>query len=211
VFEEVFDAMKHGRRVSLLLPGLAAVVALGLSLTMGSAAAGAGPNPIVVIDTSAGPITVELDPEKAPITVANFLKYVDDGFYDNLIFHRVMPGFMIQGGGFDAPMRSEKPTRAPIKNEATNGLNNRRGTIAMARRPDADSATAQFFINLVDNSSKLDPGGVSPDGYAVFGKVIAGMENVDAIAKVPTGSRGPHQNVPVEAIVIKSVRRKAKS
>jgi peptidyl-prolyl cis-trans isomerase A (cyclophilin A) len=163
-------------------------------------------HPIVVMDTSFGPISIELDPEKAPITVDNFLKYVDSGFYDNLIFHRVKPGFMIQGGGHDADMREKQEgVRETIKNESGNGLRNVRGTIAMARKPDLNSATCQFFINLVDNDF-LDRG-----RYAVFGKVIDGMDVVDRIAKAETTSRAGHDDVPVKPIVIKSARRKAKS
>jgi cyclophilin family peptidyl-prolyl cis-trans isomerase len=161
---------------------------------------------VVVLETSQGNITIELDPEKAPITVQNFLRYVDNGFFDGTIFHRVIPGFMIQGGGFTADMR-EKPTERPIKNEASNGLTNARGTIAMARTNDPDSATAQFFINLVDNARGLDPRPGSA-GYTVFGRVIEGMEVVDAIAQVRTGTRGFHQDVPVEAITITDARRR---
>jgi peptidyl-prolyl cis-trans isomerase A (cyclophilin A) len=189
---------------------LGAAALLGF-LTFSMADAGAAPadNPVVVLDTTAGPITIELDAAKAPISVANFLKYVDSGFYDNLIFHRVIPGFMIQGGGMDDQMR-EKDTQPPIRNEANNGLSNKRGTIAMARTSNPHSATAQFFINLVDNGRGLDP---RPDsaGYAVFGKVTAGMDVVDTIAKVQTGSRGPHDDVPLKPVFIKSAKRKAGS
>ncbi len=165
--------------------------------------------PIVVLETSMGPITIELDKTKAPITVENFLKYVDTGFYDNLIFHRVMAGFMIQGGGMDDKMR-EKDTNPAIKSEASNGLKNERGTLAMARTSNPNSATAQFFINLVDNSRNLGPGGVDAYGYAVFGRVTEGMETVDKIAKVATGQRGGHGDVPTQPIAIKSAKRKAK-
>ncbi|MGO9598460.1 MAG: peptidylprolyl isomerase [Isosphaeraceae bacterium] len=169
------------------------------------AAQGEGQKPVVVLDTSAGPITVQLDPEKAPITVENFLKYVDEGFYDNLIFHRVMIGFMVQGGGMTDQME-EKSTgkRAPIKNESKGGLSNLRGTIAMARTNNPDSATCQFFINHVDNQNLDTYGG----GYTVFGKVIDGMNVVDEIAKVPTTTRAGQQNVPVKPIYIKSAKRK---
>jgi cyclophilin family peptidyl-prolyl cis-trans isomerase len=162
------------------------------------------PNPTVKLETSAGDITIELDAAKAPLTTANFVQYVQEKFYDGTIFHRVIPGFMIQGGGMTADMR-EKRTRASIQNEAANGLKNLRGSIAMARTNVVDSATAQFFINLADNEF-LNHSGKSPDrfGYAVFGKVIAGMEVVDAIAKVATGRRGPHDDVPVEAVTITS-------
>lgn len=159
----------------------------------------------VTMETSMGTITLELDDEKAPETVANFVRYATDGHYDGTIFHRVIDGFMIQGGGFTKDM-NQKETREPIRNEAMNGLKNLRGTIAMARTMVVDSATSQFFINLVDNSF-LDFQNPTPQGfgYAVFGKVLDGMEVVDQIAKVTTGFSGPHQNVPEEAIVIKKV------
>jgi len=176
-------------------------------LTDPAQAAQAEGNPQVVLDTSMGPITVELDPAKAPITVENFLKYVDDGFYNGLVFHRVIPDFMIQGGGMDAQLK-EKETRAPIKLEVGRGLSNTRGTIAMARTNDPNSATAQFFINLFDKNTILDRAG---GGYAVFGKVVSGMETVDKIAQVRTGNKGGHENVPVEPVYIKSAKRKAKS
>ena len=157
------------------------------------------------IETTMGTITLELNADKAPETVANFVKYAKDGHYDGTIFHRVIDGFMIQGGGFTKDM-NQKPTRAPIRNEAVNGLKNKRGTIAMARTMVVDSATSQFFINLVDNDF-LDFTAPTPQGfgYAVFGQVTDGMEVVDAIAKVKTGFSGPHQNVPEEAVVIKKV------
>jgi len=160
--------------------------------------------PTVEMQTSAGKMVIELNAEKAPVTVENFLKYAKEGHYDGTVFHRVMEGFMIQGGGFTADM-GEKKTGAPIQNEAKNGLKNLRGTIAMARRPDPHSATAQFFINHKDNTM-LDYPGQDGWGYAVFGKVTRGMEIVDKIAKVPTGNRGMHQNVPVEPVVIQSVK-----
>jgi peptidyl-prolyl cis-trans isomerase A (cyclophilin A) len=159
----------------------------------------------VVFKTSQGEFVLELDTERAPITAANFLAYVDAGHFDGMIFHRVIPGFMVQGGGFDASMR-ERSTRAPIKNEANNGLKNARGTVAMARTQVVDSATAQFFVNLVDNTF-LDHG--SRDfGYAVFGKVVSGMDIVDAISRTPTGRRGGHSDVPVSPIVIESAKRR---
>jgi cyclophilin family peptidyl-prolyl cis-trans isomerase len=188
---------------------LLTVVALGLgaSLTLGAVdPQGEGQRPVVVLDTSMGPITVELYPDKAPITVKNFLKYVDDGYYDNLIFHRVIPGFMIQGGGMTDRMREkDQGKQAPIKNESGNGLTNKRGTIAMARTNDPNSATCQFFINHKDNDF-LDTGA----GYAVFGKVIQGMDVVDAIAKVPTTNRAGHGDVPAKPVYIKSAKRKDK-
>jgi cyclophilin family peptidyl-prolyl cis-trans isomerase len=164
--------------------------------------------PVVIIDTSMGVIKAELNEEKAPVTVKNFLSYVDDKFYDGTIFHRVMPGFMIQGGGF-VPGLKEKPTKDPIKNEAGNGLKNDRGTLAMARTGDPDSATAQFFISVKDNNflNRGDPKAVDKYGYAVFGKVIEGMDVVDKIAQVETGDRGDMENVPVKDVVIKSIRR----
>jgi cyclophilin family peptidyl-prolyl cis-trans isomerase len=189
------------------------VLGLGAGLTLGAGSATAqadDKHPVVVLDTSMGEITIELDPEKAPRTVENFLKYVDDKFYDNLIFHRVIPTFMIQGGGFDAQLNEKREgKRAPIPLEAHNGLSNVRGTIAMARTGDPNSATSQFFINRVDNGRLDDLGG----GYAVFGKVIGGIDVVDKIAKVRTEVRVPrvHDHVPVEPVVIKSARRKAKS
>lgn len=157
------------------------------------------------IETSMGSITVELDDAKAPITVKNFLDYAKSGHYDGTIFHRVIDGFMIQGGGFTKSM-DQKKTNAPIKNEASNGLANKRGTIAMARTMVVDSATSQFFINLVDNDF-LNFRAPTPQyyGYAVFGKVTDGMDVVDRIAKVKTGFAGPHQNVPEEPVIIKKV------
>lgn len=159
-------------------------------------------NPVVLLETTSGDILVELYPDKAPETVANFLKYVDDGFYNNTIFHRVIPGFMIQGGGLSARMQ-QKDTSAPIKNEADNGLKNDRGTIAMARTMDPHSATAQFFINTVDNGFlNFSSPDVNGYGYCVFGKVIEGMEAVDKIEKEKTTTRGIHSDVPVSAVLI---------
>ncbi|MCA1684652.1 MAG: peptidyl-prolyl cis-trans isomerase [Planctomycetia bacterium] len=176
------------------------------------AGAAAADNPVVVLDTTLGAITIELDQARAPVTVDNFLKYVDSGFYDNLVFHRVMPDFMVQGGGLDDKLREKSDgLRPPIKNEAGNGLTNQRGTLAMARTSNPNSATAQFFINLVDNSRNLGPGGVDDYGYAVFGKVTDGMDVVDKIAQVQTAQRGPHGNVPLRPVYIKSARRKGKS
>ena len=159
---------------------------------------------MVILSTNHGDIVIELFPDDAPITVKNFLQYVDDGFYDGTIFHRVMPGFMIQGGGFE-PSMDQKATRGPIQNEADNGRKNARGTLAMARTQDIHSATAQFFINLKDNAF-LDHG-ERDYGYAVFGQVTDGLDVVDAIAAVPIGSRGYHQNVPKDPVVITSARR----
>ena len=164
----------------------------------------AADNPHVVINTSFGEIELELEAEKAPITVNNFLDYVDAERYDGTIFHRVIANFMIQGGGFDRYMQ-QKATKAAIKNEADNGLKNTRGTVAMARTQAPDSATMQFFINHADNDF-LDHS--SRDfGYAVFAKVVRGMDVVDQIAQVKTSSYGMHQNVPIDPIVIKSIKR----
>lgn len=164
-------------------------------------------NPVVEMKTTEGDILIELFPEKAPKTVENFLKYVDSGFYANTIFHRVIPGFMIQGGGYTAKME-EKPTGTPVENEADNGLTNQRGTIAMARTKDPDSATSQFFINLVDNDF-LNYTGPTPDGwgYCVFGKVLEGMAAVDKIAAVKTKNVGIHENVPAELVLITEASR----
>jgi cyclophilin family peptidyl-prolyl cis-trans isomerase len=159
-----------------------------------------------VFETSLGNFEVELFEKEAPVSSENFLAYVDDGFYDGVIFHRVIPKFMIQGGGFEPGMKQKK-TKAPIKNEATNGQKNLRGTLAMARTNDINSATAQFFINLVDNDF-LDHAGSSNYGYAVFGKVTSGMDVVDSIAKVGTTNRAGHQNVPAADVVITKVSRK---
>ena len=161
-------------------------------------------NPQVELRTSLGAITLELYPERAPLTVKNFLQYVEDGFYNGTIFHRVIDGFMIQGGGFARDLNA-KPTRPPIPIESQNGLRNEIGTIAMARTRDPNSATAQFFINVVNNEDLNHP---KPDGhgYTVFGKVIRGMEVVDQTAKVPTETRASHQNVPVKPVVIESAR-----
>lgn len=163
----------------------------------------------IIIDTSLGSITAELYPGKAPVTVSNMLAYIDAKFYDNTIFHRVIDGFMIQGGGFTRDM-IQKKTNPPIKNEADNGLKNERGTLAMARTMIVDSASSQFFVNLIDNAyldfkNKSDQGW----GYCVFGKVIDGMDVVDKIAKVKTDFSGRFQNVPVEPVLITSIRRKA--
>lgn len=164
-------------------------------------------HPQVLLETTEGDILLELNPEKAPKTVENFLKYVDEGFYDNTIFHRVIPDFMIQGGGMDARMK-EKSTHEPIPNEADNGLKNERGSIAMARTSDPHSASAQFFINHADNEF-LDHREKSLDGwgYAVFGKVIDGMDTVDKIAKKKTRNAGMHENVPVDTVLITKASR----
>ena len=156
----------------------------------------------VKVQTSMGEIVIALDSEKAPVTAANFLKYVQEKFFDGTIFHRVIPDFMIQGGGF-SPDMAQKETGSPIVNEASNGLKNDRGTLAMARTNDPDSATAQFFINLKDNAF-LNYAGPANPGYAVFGKVTEGMDVVDAIAGVKTAQKGGHDDVPVETVSIES-------
>jgi peptidyl-prolyl cis-trans isomerase A (cyclophilin A) len=184
---------------------LCATLAIALAPTPARPGAARPPDPkpeggptVVVLETSLGNIEIELDAEKAPISTENFLAYVDSGHYDGTVFHRVIQGFMIQGGGFDAAM-AQKATRGPIKNESGNGLSNQRGTIAMARTNDPNSATAQFFINTVDNDFLN-----KPPGYAVFGKVTSGMDVADRIAGVKTGA----QDVPVEPVVIKKATRK---
>jgi peptidyl-prolyl cis-trans isomerase A (cyclophilin A) len=184
-----------------------------VALVLAQAAAPAAPQPaptgpVVAFDvaqgrTVFGTITIALDPEKAPITVRNFLKYVRSGHYEGTVFHRVIPGFMVQGGGF-TPELEEKPNQGPIKSEARNGLRNSRGTVAMARTNNPDSADSQFFVNLRDNH-RLDYG-IGGAGYTVFGQVIEGMEVVDRMAMVPTSSRGQHENVPQMAVVIKKMR-----
>jgi len=178
--------------------------ALCVMLVTGAARA-EGKNPMVLMSTSMGDIKIELDQEKAPVTVTNFLGYVNDKFYDGTIFHRVIPDFMIQGGGMDKDLK-EKPTKAPIKNEAGNGLKNTVGTLAMARTGVVDSATAQFFVNAKDNAF-LNHRDETPAGfgYAVFGKVVDGMDVVRKIEHVQTANKGMHQNVPTDPVVIKSV------
>lgn len=157
------------------------------------------------VTTSLGAFTLELDDAKAPLTVANFEKYADSGHYDGTIFHRVIDGFMIQGGGFDASMK-QKPTLPPIKNESANGLKNVNYSVAMARTNVSDSATSQFFVNVKDNDF-LNHAGASNPGYAVFGKVLEGQDVVDKIRKVPTGNSGGHQNVPTTPVVIEKVEK----
>lgn len=175
---------------------------LALIITTGSTARAERSHPLVKLETSMGEITLELYPDKAPATVANFLQYVKDGSYNGTIFHRVIPTFMIQGGGFDAQM-NQNPTKAPIQNEADNGLTNDAYTVAMARTNIPDSATTQFFINVGDNKF-LNHTAKTPQGwgYAVFGKVVKGQDVVDKIKAVPTGNKGMHQNVPVEPVSI---------
>lgn len=183
------------------LPFLGALL-ISMAVPEGAAAQA---NPQVLIKTTKGEIVLELYPAKAPITVENFLKYVDEKHYDNTIFHRVIGNFMIQGGGFTADMK-QKPTRAPIKLESQNGLKNDTGWVAMARTSVPDSASSQFFINVVDNGMLNHP---QPDGhgYAVFGKVVRGMDTVEAIKGVKTGRSGMHQDVPADPVVIQSMTR----
>ncbi|HVS34017.1 MAG TPA: peptidylprolyl isomerase [Gemmataceae bacterium] len=158
------------------------------------------PTTQVVMETSQGTIKIELDGDKAPTTTANFLAYVDEKFYDGTVFHRVIPNFMVQGGGF-TPGMTQKKTKAPIKNESGNGLQNKRGAIAMARTNDLNSATSQFFINVVDNDF------LDKNQYCVFGKVVEGLDVLEKIKAVPTGRKGGHDDVPVKDVVIQSVRR----
>ncbi len=165
-------------------------------------------NPRVLIETTMGNITIELDATHAPISTENFLAYVEDGYYVDTTFHRVIPGFMIQGGGITADMQDKPSKRTPIENEAKNGLLNNRGSLAMARTSDPHSATSQFFINHTDNDFlNFSSESMQGWGYAVFGKVVDGMDVVDEIAKVATGNKGHHQNVPLEAITITAVTR----
>lgn len=182
------------------------LLALCFVFTGVSAFAQTKANPKVLIATTMGDIEVELYPDKAPDTVKNFLDYVKSGYYEGLIFHRVIKGFMIQGGGFNADMQ-EKATKAPIKIESNNGLKNERGTLAMARTNVPDSATSQFFINHADNPFlNFKASTQAGYGYAVFGKVIKGMDVVDKIALTETTSKGPHQDVPAKAVIIKSIK-----
>jgi peptidyl-prolyl cis-trans isomerase A (cyclophilin A) len=161
---------------------------------------------MVRFETSHGDFSVEVDEESAPVSAQNFLRYVDEGYYDGTIFHRVIPGFMVQGGGFTVDM-GQKPGHAPIRNEADNGLRNLRGSLAMARTNDLHSATSQFFVNLVDNGF-LDHR-TGNFGYAVFGRVVGGIDVIDKIAKVKTGRRQGHDDVPAEPVLVKSARRTA--
>lgn len=197
---------------------LAALAGVSMILMAGPASAAQGSkddHPVVVLDTTAGPITLELDRAKAPFTVENFLNYVDKGFYDGLTFHRVIPGFMVQTGGMQESNNTLQEKREgafpPIKNESGNGLSNARGTVAMARTSNPNSATSQFFINHGNNANLDNYGG----GYAVFGKVTDGLDVVDAIAKSPTTTKSdatgtPHGDVPVKPLSIKTARRKAR-
>ena len=195
-------------------PSFLIVVAAILSLAMFTTVKGqkdmneeSQANPVVVIETTMGNITLELDAENAPNTTANFLAYIEDGYFADTTFHRVIPNFMIQGGGITEDMRDKPSKRAPIQNEANNGLKNDRGTIAMARTSDPHSATSQFFVNLKDNDFlNFRSESMQGWGYAVFGKVTDGMKVVDEIARVRTGNKGGHQDVPVETITITGVK-----
>ena len=177
---------------------------IAFALLASSALSALAANPMVELKTNQGDIVVEVFADKAPKSADNFIQYVKDGFYTGTVFHRVIDGFMIQGGGFDADMK-HKSTRAPSENEARNGLRNDVGTLAMARTADPHSASSQFFINLVANTA-LDYPSRDGWGYAVFGKVVKGLEVVESIAKQPTANRGFHQNVPVEAVIVNSAR-----
>ena len=186
---------------------MAALLAIAGALLFADPASVKAADPAVKIETTMGDIYLRLDADKAPVTVANFLQYVQSGFYNGTIFHRVIKGFMIQGGGLTLKME-EKPTNAPVKNEADNGLKNDRGTIAMARTMDPHSATAQFFINLVDNEFlNYTAPTVQGWGYCVFGKVVDGMDVVDKIGKTKTGTRPPYDDVPLDSVLINEASR----
>lgn len=184
------------------------VVSIAFSLSLlALTACGGSTNPVVVMETSMGAVKIELFPDKAPVTVENFLAYVDAKHYDGTIFHRVIEDFMIQGGGFEPGLNPKRAKRGPIRNEASNGLSNERGTLAMARTNEPDSATDQFFINVNDNARRGLDRKAGSAGYAVFGKVIDGMDVVDRIRHVKTGNAGGHDDVPVKDVTIKSIRR----
>jgi cyclophilin family peptidyl-prolyl cis-trans isomerase len=196
--------LKGGSMVSLrsMVTGL-----LMCCLTIGAAPAAGKDNPMVVLSTSMGDIKVELYADKAPGTVQNFLEYVKAGYYDGTIFHRVIPGFMVQGGGLNQDMADKREgQRPPIKNESSNGLKNDTGTLAMARTSAPDSATSQFFINVKDNAFLNKESASDKVGYAVFGKVVEGMDVVKKIEQVKTTNKGPHQNVPTDPVIIKSAK-----
>lgn len=195
--------MKYGRNWCVYLLGAAAAVMIFTFGCRADKKSNEG-RTMVKLETTKGAIVIEVNKTAAPVTAANFLQYVQDGFYDGTIFHRVIPNFMIQGGGFTPDMK-QKQTRPAIVNEAKNGLKNKRGTIAMARTSNPNSATAQFFINHADNVN-LDYSGPGNPGYAVFGQVVEGIDVVDAIAGVKTGTKEMFQNVPEEAVIIKSAK-----
>jgi cyclophilin family peptidyl-prolyl cis-trans isomerase len=187
----------------MLIPGFLFLLLLQTQTATQPPAAAA--NPQVIVETSLGSFTIELFQDKAPVSVENFLQYVREGFYAGTIFHRVVAGYVVQGGGY-TPDLSEKPTRPPIQNEATNGLSNQRGTVAMARTRTVRSGTSQFFVNVVDNR-RLDHTGYAPDefGYAVFGRVVEGMDVVDRISKVPTTIKDGMESVPIDPVIIKGI------
>ena len=187
----------------MLIPGFLFLLLLQTQTATHPPAAAA--NPQVVVETSLGSFTIELFQDKAPVSVENFLQYVREGFYAGTIFHRVVAGYVVQGGGY-TPDLNEKPTRPPIQNEATNGLSNQRGTVAMARTRTVRSGTSQFFVNVVDNR-RLDHTGYAPDdfGYAVFGRVVEGMDVVDRISKVPTTIKDGMESVPIDPVIIKGI------
>ena len=192
------------RMLVAAVPRVCAFLALGAFASAGQAAATA--KPVIEMVTSMGPVRIELYPDKAPKTVENFLQYTKDRFYDGTVFHRVIPGFMVQGGGF-TPDMEQKKTRDPIPNEAQNGLKNETGTLAMARTPNPHSATAQFFINVANNDFLNFTGPTQQGfGYCVFGRVVEGMDVVNKIVATPTGNRSGHQSVPLKPIVIQSMR-----
>ena len=201
------NTLRSPKGIALIAGTIALLAVAGLLLVRRNATPTEELAPMVTIETSKGNIVVELFSDKAPLSVKNFLEYVDAGHYNGTIFHRVISGFMIQGGGFTKEMQ-QKPARAPVRNEADNGLKNVRGTLALARTPDVHSATCQFFINVVDNPF-LDFTAPTPQGYGycVFGKVVQGMEVVDQIKTVPTGRFGPFSDVPAQPIEILRISR----
>jgi cyclophilin family peptidyl-prolyl cis-trans isomerase len=204
----VVPALAHIRGGLAMHLGYLSRMVLAAALAAPAAGLEGADNPVVVIETSLGSITIEVYPDRAPKSVENFLGYVKDGFYEGTIFHRVIRGFMIQGGGLTADLQ-RKPTRAPVENEAANGLKNQRGTVAMARTAEIHSGTSQFFINTANNTPLDHKGmGARDFGYCVFGKVTEGMEVVDLIEKVKTGEKSGHRDVPVETVFIKSIRLK---
>jgi cyclophilin family peptidyl-prolyl cis-trans isomerase len=194
------------KRIRMLVMLAVALMMPGVGRTADPQTSPGKRNPMVQLKTSLGDITLELFPDKAPTTVKNFLEYVQAGFYDGTVFHRVIPGFMIQGGGMDSELKEKDGLRAPIKNESSNGLPNAAESVAMARTSVPDSASSQFFINTVDNDSLNREKSRDGVGYAVFGKVVEGMDVVKKIEGTKTSSRGPHQNVPVDPVVITSAK-----
>jgi len=203
---EMIDMMMQPTSPAVALRTFLRRTGCGVALWLAACAAAVAANPVVEMTTSMGNVRIELYADKAPKSVANFLQYVKDRFYDGTVFHRVIPGFMVQGGGF-TPDLNQKKTREPIANEAQNGLKNTVGTLAMARTPNPHSATAQFFINVSDNEFLNFTAPTQQGfGYAVFGKVTQGMDVMNKIVAVPTGDRGGHQNVPLKPVLIQSIR-----